>query len=140
VEAVLFFSTGLVSGVYHLCDTEVYCLMSFQFLQQMDFAFSFNMILLLSVHLSGARKQAKGGLQALLLLVTIFMATNKVTSMVNWVLIGSLAILQFSTTLVYYVSSVALRSFLRREKKKKDKKRQKNDTDEFFVVFLIIIS
>jgi hypothetical protein len=56
---VLFFATGAISAVYHACDMEIFCLFSFRFLFQMDFAFSYNMILLLSVHLSGARKQAK---------------------------------------------------------------------------------
>lgn len=59
VESALFFSTGLISAIYHACDTELFCLFPYKFLQQMDFALSFNMIMLLSVHMSGARKQAK---------------------------------------------------------------------------------
>ncbi|KAJ0404204.1 hypothetical protein P43SY_002047 [Pythium insidiosum] len=101
IDSVLFGATGLVSAIYHACDVELVCILPYRFLHQMDFALSFNMIMLLSVHLSGARKQAKAGVQAVLFLATIVMA-NRATSMTNWVLIGAGCSLQFSVTLVYY--------------------------------------
>lgn len=122
LESVLFFLTGLISAIYHACDVEVYCMLPYKFLLQMDFALSFNMIMLLSVHFSGAHKQAKAGVQVFLLFATIVMATNNATSMANWVLIGAICVLQFSITLVYYFvlgsqrmglgKTVALRAFV----------------------------
>ncbi|TMW68687.1 hypothetical protein Poli38472_006155 [Pythium oligandrum] len=122
IESVLFFSTGLISAIYHACDVELFCMFPYKFLMQMDFALSFNMIMLLSVHLSGARKQAKAGIEIVLFLITIIMATNNARSMVNWVLIGALCVLQFSVTLVYYfvlgsqrmgmTKMIAVKSFL----------------------------
>ncbi|RHY90423.1 hypothetical protein DYB37_006850 [Aphanomyces astaci] len=76
----------------------------YAFLQSMDFTFTFNAIMLGFIHLSGAFKHVKAGMQVFVLVALVFMTTYNATSMKNWVALGGVIIVQFvATTLKRFV-------------------------------------
>ncbi|OQS00695.1 hypothetical protein THRCLA_05893 [Thraustotheca clavata] len=81
VEAVLFMGLGVISGLYHACDLQIFCIFSYSFLQAMDFTFTFNAIILGFIHLSGAFKHVKAGMQIFVFVSLIFMTTYNSTSL-----------------------------------------------------------
>ncbi|ETV93053.1 hypothetical protein, variant 2 [Aphanomyces invadans] len=107
VEAVLFVALGVISGVYHACDLNLYCMFPYAFLQSMDFTFTFNAIMLGFIHLSGAFKHAKAGMQVFVLVALVFMTTYNATSMKNWIVLGGVITVQFVATWSYYVRNNA---------------------------------
>ncbi|OQS01391.1 hypothetical protein ACHHYP_01074 [Achlya hypogyna] len=109
VEAVLFFGLGVISGLYHACDLQIFCLLPYTFLQAMDFAFTFNAIILSFIHLSGAYKQVKAGMQVFVLVSLIFMTTYNATSFRNWLAIGMVCALQFIGSWTYYITLASQR-------------------------------
>ncbi|KDO25435.1 hypothetical protein SPRG_09377 [Saprolegnia parasitica CBS 223.65] len=109
VEAVLFFGLGVISAVYHACDLEIFCLFPYPFLQAMDFAFTFNAILLGFIHLSGAFKHVKAAMQVFVLVSLVFMTTHNATSMGNWLVIGVVCACQFIGSWTYYLTLAAQR-------------------------------
>ncbi|RHY15151.1 hypothetical protein DYB32_010784 [Aphanomyces invadans] len=106
LEAVLFVALGVISGVYHACDLNLYCLFPYAFLQSMDFTFTFNAIMLGFIHLSGAFKHAKAGMQVFVLVALVFMTTYNATSMKNWIVLGGVITVQFVATWSYYIHSI----------------------------------
>ncbi|KAF0696699.1 Aste57867_12553 [Aphanomyces stellatus] len=104
VEAVLFFLLGVISGLYHACDLNMYCIYPYPFLQGLDFAFTFNAIMLGFIHLSGAFKHVKAGMQVFVLVALILITTTNATSMKNWLVIGIVIAVQFVATWTYYLT------------------------------------
>ncbi|KAH9124601.1 hypothetical protein LEN26_008059 [Aphanomyces euteiches] len=102
VEAVLFASLGVISGVYHACDMNLYCVLPYKFLQTMDFAFTFNAIMMGFIHLSGAFKHA--AMQVFVLVALIFMTAFNATTMKNWLAVGIVILVQFISTWTYYLA------------------------------------
>ncbi|EQC34396.1 hypothetical protein SDRG_08166 [Saprolegnia diclina VS20] len=109
VEAVLFFGLGIISALYHACDLEIFCLLPYPFLQAMDFAFTFNAILLGFIHLSGAFKHVKAAMQVFVLVSLVFMTSYDATSMRNWLVIGVVCACQFIGSWTYYLTLAAQR-------------------------------
>ncbi|RQM19056.1 hypothetical protein B5M09_012426 [Aphanomyces astaci] len=84
----------------------------YAFLQSMDFTFTFNAIMLGFIHLSGAFKHVKAGMQVFVLVALVFMTTYNATSMKNWVALGGVIIVQFVATWSYYVPMLAAFAFM----------------------------
>ncbi|KAG9413864.1 hypothetical protein AC1031_013073 [Aphanomyces cochlioides] len=90
VESFLFFSLGIISSFYHACDIKWLCVVDYEYLQKLDFVFSFNSILLCLFHLSGIRPRRKAVMQLVgFTLLVVLIAVNP-TTMTNWFIIGGI--------------------------------------------------
>ncbi|OQR97458.1 hypothetical protein THRCLA_06940 [Thraustotheca clavata] len=86
-EAIFFSALGIFSSAYHACDLNWYCALPFSFLMELDFALSYNSILLCLFYLSGVGHRSKIIAQAIGVIVLIILMLENPTSPGNMLII-----------------------------------------------------